>query len=340
MPTAKKLPSGSWRCRVYVGKSPDGKPVYRSFTASNKKQAEMEAMFFARENKQPESELTLENAIERYIEAKSSILSPSTIRSYEGIKHTAFPSIIDLPLSRITQEKQQIAINEYAANRSPKTVRNASGLLYSVMKLYCPDHAYSLSLPQPRKKHITIPDNEQVEKLLDSTRGTWLFTAIVLASCLGLRRSEIAALKLSDFDFDKSILHVQRAMVWSNDRIWVIKSTKTTESDRVLSVPSNVLKIIRSLENTESEYLIGHPPSTITRNFSDALRALGLSFRFHDLRHYYASVLLAIGVPDQYAMKRMGHSTTNMLKTVYQHIMKDKDEEVDYLIEKKLKNLF
>ncbi len=51
-------------------------------------------------------------------------------------------------------------------------------------------------------------------------------------------------------------------------------------------------------------------------------------FRLHELRHVQASVMLALGVPDKYAMERMGHASTNMLKTVYQHTMKTKSEEV------------
>lgn len=50
--------------------------------------------------------------------------------------------------------------------------------------------------------------------------------------------------------------------------------------------------------------------------------------------------MLAIGVPDKYAMQRMGHETDNMLKTVDQHLMDDKDQEVDRSINEKLNTLF
>ncbi len=44
--------------------------------------------------------------------------------------------------------------------------------------------------------------------------------------------------------------------------------------------------------------------------------------------HYYASTLLALGVPDKYAMKRMGHATPHMLKNVYQHRFESKDADI------------
>ena len=37
--------------------------------------------------------------------------------------------------------------------------------------------------------------------------------------------------------------------------------------------------------------------------------------------------MLALGIPDKYAMQRMGHATNNMLKTVYQHTMQDEEKK-------------
>ena len=37
--------------------------------------------------------------------------------------------------------------------------------------------------------------------------------------------------------------------------------------------------------------------------------------------------MLSLGVPDKYAMQRMGHATTNMLKTVYQHLINEKEKQ-------------
>ena len=67
-------------------------------------------------------------------------------------------------------------------------------------------------------------------------------------------------------------------------------------------------------------------------------------FRFHDLRHVNASVMLGLNIPDKYAMERMGHATNNMLKTVYQHTMSEKSKQVadtvdSYFADKLLTNL-
>ena len=68
---------------------------------------------------------------------------------------------------------------------------------------------------------------------------------------------------------------------------------------------------------------------------SESLQKFGLKkngikhYRFHDLRHVNASVMLALNIPDKYAMRRMGHATNNMLKTVYQHTMSEKEQQVN-----------
>lgn len=57
-------------------------------------------------------------------------------------------------------------------------------------------------------------------------------------------------------------------------------------------------------------------------------KKLGMKeFRFHDLRHYNASIMLALGIPDKYAMQRIGHASNTILKNVYQHTMEQKQNE-------------
>ncbi len=78
-----------------------------------------------------------------------------------------------------------------------------------------------------------------------------------------------------------------------------------------------------------SEYVVHYPRNAMYKQLLRMCEAYGLPhYRFHDLRHVQASVMLALGVPDKYAMERMGHASANMLKMVYQHTMRSKSEEV------------
>ena len=71
-------------------------------------------------------------------------------------------------------------------------------------------------------------------------------------------------------------------------------------------------------------------PTSVTNFVHAALKTAGLPhFRFHDLRHYQASILHAMGVPDKYIMERGGWKTDSTLKNIYQHTMSDKRREIE-----------
>ena len=92
MPKAKRLPSGSWRVQVYAGKALDGKPIRESFTAPTKKEAEyMAAQWQLQRSARPE-DYTVAEAISAYIDAKSAILSPSTVQKYKSLARRPSPA--------------------------------------------------------------------------------------------------------------------------------------------------------------------------------------------------------------------------------------------------------
>lgn len=64
--------------------------------------------------------------------------------------------------------------------------------------------------------------------------------------------------------------------------------------------------------------LINLMPDKVTIHFESAIKRLNIvHFRFHDLWHYAASIMHAIGVPDQYIMQRGGWSSDHTLKAIY-----------------------
>lgn len=106
---------------------------------------------------------------------------------------------------------------------------------------------------------------------------------------------------------------------------WVVKTTKTTSSIRDVDMPDNVIKSLPI-----SGKLVNLNPSQITHRFSRTLKTLNIRpFRFHDLRHYAASMLHAIGVPDVYIMQKGGWSSDSTLKRVYRGVMDDYKEKFD-----------
>ena len=58
-----------------------------------------------------------------------------------------------------------------------------------------------------------------------------------------------------------------------------------------------------------------------------------MAYRFHDLRHFFVSVQIALGVPEMYIVRAVGHADGTMIRRVYGHIMATKQAEIDTRME-------
>ncbi len=321
MAKAKKLKSGNWRVLVYEYTDENKKRHYKSITAPTKKEAEYQAAEYALNRKGTSYEdLTLKEAYERYIKSKSAVLSPSTIAGYERSKKNHFQKLMPMKLSKITARHIQTAVNELSANHSPKTVRNAHGLLHSVIKSYRPNFDFNTTLPQKVKPQYTIPTTADITVLLENANEK-IRVPILLASQGGLRRSEICALKLNDFT-DLGV-NVTKASVYDNNNEVIIKTTKTIAGTRFVPLPQYVI-----LEARNWKYF-GCTPTTLSNWYYKLQNKTDVpKFSFHKLRHYFASELHARGIPDKYIAEIGGWETVEMLQRIYQHTLRDKQQEI------------
>lgn len=330
MPTkARKLNSGNWRVRVQID-SMDGNRHYKSFTAPTRKEAEFLAAQFAvtqQEETRPQS-MTVGKAIDDYIEARSAVLSPATVRVYKQTRKCYLKMIENIKLKDFKSEDAQRQMNEIAKKHSPKTVRNVYALLTSTLKIYHPGLVLRVNLPKRIRTEITIPEKDIVQNLLSAAQGTELENAILLAACYGMRRGEICALLYSDINVAKQEIHVTKSLAKNDDNEWVVKAPKSYAGTRAFGVSDNLIQ--RLMRNKhDPERVCPLHPDMLTRRFMRLCASQGVYCRFHDLRHYNASLMLALSVPDKYAMERLGQATPGMIKAVYQHIMTDKREEVN-----------
>lgn len=315
------LPSGSWRCQVTL----DGRR--ESVTASTPDEAHAKAVAlragYIQRTKDPLS-LTVRQAVEFYVENKNAVLSPSTIKGYNKIKNNLMTGISDIKLAALAQPTVQKWVNNLARSRSPKTVRNAHGLLSSVLAEYRPDLVLRTTLPQKDAPQIQIPTEDELRQILEASAGTPLELPILLAAWLGLRASEIRGLEWKDVVNGR--LHVRQAIVDGEEGA-VVKKTKTVSGDRWIMLPNYIKQVIDNQPKKES-YIVTMSGSAMYMRFYRLCKRLNIpQYRFHDLRHLAASVSLFLGVPDKYSQQRMGHKTDNMLKTVYQHTLIKKEDE-------------
>lgn len=315
MAKAKKLPSGSWRVRVYSHTS-DGVKHYESFTASTKQEAEMLAAQFANSRgSRTAGNLTVSEAINGYITAKTNVLSPSTIRAYRSMESKYFDTIGTMKVKRLTTEDVQLYISHISTLYSAKTVKNAHALLKASVRFYEPDKSFKVSLPTAIRKTAAAPDSSDVMRLYELA-SDWMRKCIVLAAFGSLRRGEIAAIKYGDIKGDSVFIHADLVMDENNK--WVYKDMpKNQSSVRYVRLPQRVIEMLGS--GPADAFIITYNPNTISKMFNKLRTRAGVDVRFHDLRHYYASIGAVLGIPDIYLADFGGwRHDSPVMKSVYQ----------------------
>lgn len=323
MAKAKKLPSGQWRTLVYSHTDSNGKRKYESFTADTKKESEYLAAEFALNKKaRAKGDITFKEARDNYLKSKTNVLSPSTLRGYKQM-NTYFSEIDDLRLSKITQQIIQNWANNFSATHAPKTVSNAHGYINAVIKYYSPDFKLNTTLPQKVKPEYYVPSDEDIKRIIDYFRENdiEMLKAVYLAAFGTMRRSEICGLYADDIN--KNVVHVHKALVKNLDETLESKTTKTVSSDRYITLPDFVVDVL-----PKEGKIVCINPDVITKRFIRMFKKLQIKhFRFHDLRHYSASIMHAMGVPDQYIMQRGGWSSDKVLKSIYRGTIEDYEKE-------------
>ncbi|MCQ2286491.1 MAG: hypothetical protein MJZ76_06430 [Bacteroidales bacterium] len=268
---ATKTPAGNWNVRVPLGEV-DGKRKWKSITAKTKKEAELAAALFAAQNSGQKSEIreTVYELTLKYCDAKSSILSPSTIRTYRNIAETRIKGTKfgAQKAAFVTQGMVQKWISDFSRDVAPKTVRNIYGLLKAVYALYLPDKTFKITLPRKSVPQLHTPEYDEIKAVLDifTARGDMdMIRAILLASCCSLRRGEICALDASDFDFSEGTAFISKSLV-IDGKNWSVKAPKTETSRRLVPIPANVLQYI-----PRSGKVVDLTPAAITDRWRRAI---------------------------------------------------------------------
>ena len=330
MAKAKKLPSGSWRVQVYVGRA-DGKKIMRSVTAPSKVEAEYQALQLARGERVAVADMTVGEAIDKYIETRSNVLSPSTLQGYRKIRNNNLQFIMDKKLNRLTQAEIQAAVNEDAKTLSSKSIKNAHGLLSAALSVYRPDMRLKTSIPQQKKKFMELPPPQ---KIFDAVCGTDIELPVLLAMWLSFSMSEIRGIMKSDIK--DGILTLNRVVVDVDNKPVVKDTMKAYERSRRLVVPPYIMGLINKCD---TEFIVTLDSYAIKYRWRRIADAHDIGITFHGLRHVNASVMHLLGVPDKYAMERGGWKTDQTMKAVYQNIFTEERIEVDRKIDTFFENI-
>ena len=345
MAKAIQLPSGSWRVRVYDKET--GRRL--SFTSQLPgKAGKNEAEFLAKqwqsgrkaERIRKSSGKNVRECVEEYIQSKENLLSPSSIRGYYIILNNALDTIGNIKTAALTEKDLQFWINQNASKYAPKSVKSQYGLVAAALRQERIQLDYhSILLPIIKKIEKQIPTEEQISVILHMIEGTSVELPVTIAVTLGLRQSEIAALRWDDYNGKTIKIHA--AKVPNKDNHFIIKdTTKSDASTRELEV-DELLKARLDRAKRTSEYISPMLPTSVLRKFNHLCDKNNLPrFTMHEQRHGNASMMLAKGVPDKYAMKRLGQSSPNMVKNIYQHLYENKEKEVSDTVSKAFSDIY
>ena len=325
-PTAKKLPSGMWFCRVRVG----GKDI--PITRPTQKQAIAEAMAIKAgiKDSSRSGSKTVSSAIDDYIAARQNVLSPATIAGYRRIQDLRFQSVMNRDIFKISPAEWQRIVNAEARipsqrdssqRISAKTLKNAWGFLSSVIS-ETTGQQIAVRLPQLVPHQRPWLTAEQIPLFVEAIKGDPIEIPALLALC-SLRRSEIINLRWSDIDFQTDTLRVDGAAVYDQDGKLVRKrETKNISSRRTVPMIPPLMEALRASVPV-GEYIVTGNPNAIMKRINRICAAHSLpAVGFHGLRHSFASLAKHLGMPEQAVMEIGGWSDFSTMRKIYTHISK------------------
>lgn len=188
-----------------------------------------------------------------------------------------------------------------------------------------------IPLPPRDDLHVLTPD--EIAHLLDVAEEPWR-TLYFVAVNTGLRRGELLALRWSDLDLRRGLLHVRRSLSRVNEGdAYAVREAalKTRHSRRTIDLsPATVETLLAhpAGDDLDRDFVFrskaGGPidPDNVDRAWKRHLSAAGLADRpFHSTRHTRASLLIAAGVHPKAIQTRLGHASITTTLNTYGHLM-------------------
>lgn len=229
------------------------------------------------------------------------------------------------PLASITKKDLESLKEEMLAMPvKPVTTRGRLSVLRTVLR-WCAEKDLMSPVAFPRLppahyEKIIPPTPEELAAMM-AVAAPHIVRVIVLGAQMGVRvgPSEMFRLTWNDVDFSRRVLRVHGARKNPNAP-W-----------REVPIRESLLPLLEAWREEDAArdvpYLVSYCGKPLSRHIENgwkyALRRAGITRRIrpYDLRHAFATELIAAGVDIGTVAKLMGHSTPTMLLTHYQYVM-------------------
>lgn len=281
--------------------------------------------------------------------AKRQLWTRGTRASYEII--AASVTFGKIPLLKIKRSHVEAWVKKMSTDGlAPQTISNRLGLMRTVFKAAVGDRVIAFDpsdgVRRPRlasrASTMNIPTAEELRALMDAS-GPFFRVAFIVGAFAGLRQGEVCGLQLGDIDFMRRQLHVRRQVQRESPHPVEIRAPKYN-SDRTVHLPQSVLhEISRHVKDFgtygEEQWLLlgrdGGPmwPRLHEYRFAKASKDAELDYTSHDLRHYFASGLIAAGVDVVAVQRAMGHKSASVTLDTYSHLWPNAEEKTRGAVE-------
>ena len=245
-------------------------------------------------------------------------------------------SDIDLYYAYLLQE---CGLSASSVRKHHANIRKA--LEYAVDTELIPKNpAAKATLPKKQKFVTSYYNPEQLNILLEASKGTELESVIHIAVRYGMRRSEILGLRWSSVHLDEGYITIEGTAVPNAGQVLYSDETKNRTSNRSLPLTDEEIAFFRTVREkqesnadtfgncyTHSDYVCTHKdgrpirPDYVTHAFKRLINKAGLpDVRFHDLRHSFATVYINNGGDLKHLQEWLGHSKIDTTGDIYSHL--------------------
>ena len=231
------------------------------------------------------------------------------------------------------------------AELEPTTIRTRFANVRNVIRAAVRDRVMGrdvtdrTKLPRPRKASaaMSIPTALEVGAAVRATGDIepWYGAFIAVCAFAGLRRGEASALRVGDIDFLRKEIRVVRQVQWTDDGQMEIRGPKYG-SERTIFIPDGLVTVLsehvrlyRPGDDPDRWLFTGRgAPTSPTRqrwaeHGASSAHKVSIPYRLHDLRHDYASGLIAAGCDVVTVQRALGHSSASITSTTYGHLWPD-----------------
>lgn len=289
--------------------------------------------------------ITFKEFIELYTNDRAPNLSYATLQLLKSTCEVNFYALNDIQLKNINTMDIQRCVNNMVNKLESSTIETYLSKIHTVFNFAM--NKYNIISSNPvrniefvktkpeEKKALTQREITSLLSELKKLRSKQYYISSLLAVKCGLRIGEILGLTWNDIDFTNNSISINKQWNKKNG-IFTFKEPKTLNSYRDIPFSTNVKK---ELINFRNEVPLNIDNRLIRRKSTDSFsselirtyKKLGFYISVHELRHTYATNLIANGMDFKTAAKLLGHDIEQTMKT-YSHVNSDMMDEARKII--------